>query len=229
VVLGRYPSGELDLAEQLPEVTMKVPAGLPMQLLERRPDLIAGFKTVEAARKRAGAAQKARLPNISLTASGGTRTEELGDALNDTFSIWSLAANVVQPLFYGGRLRASAARSRAVWEESLEDYRTLVLEAFRDVESALANETYLRKQVARLAEAEDESGAAERLAWDKYQNGTADITAVLDAERRAFEARSSHIETRSAYLINRVDLYLALGGDFELVDRVEEKPDKAER
>ena len=89
-------------------------------------------------------------------------------------------------------------------------------EAFRDVESALANEIYLLDQRDRLAEAVSESGSAERLAWDKYQSGTADITTVLDAERRAFEARSFHIETQSAYLIKRVDLYLALGGDFEM-------------
>ena len=216
IVLGRYPSGELALTDQLPAVTKMVAAGLPIQLLERRPDLIASFKEVEAARKRAGAAQKARLPSFTLSASGGTRTKELGDALNDTFSVWNLAAGVVQPLFQGGRLRATAARSHATWEESLEKYRTHVLKAFRDVESAMANELYLRKQVERLAEAVRESGAAERLSWDRYQKGTSDITTVLAAERRAFETRSAYIETQSAYLINRVDLYLALGGDFEL-------------
>jgi len=226
ILLGRYPSAELRLAEKLPELAVSVPAGLPIQLLERRPDLIAAFKEVEAARKHARADQKARLPNFTLSASGGTRSEELGDALDNSFSIWTLAASVVQPVFQGGRLRAAGERSRAAWEESLERYRTRVLEAFRDVESALANEAYLRKQVERLAEAATEAGAAERLAWDRYEGGTADITTVLDAQRRAFEARSSHIELQSAYMINRVDLYLALGGDFELKDQAEDMPEE---
>ena len=146
---------------------------------------------------------------------GGTGTREFSDLLNPERLFANLAGGIAQPITEGGRLRGSLALSEAERDEALHNYAQSTLEALREVETALAAERYLALQETALVEAAKQSDAAEELAVDQYGRGLVDIITVLDSQRRAFNAKSSLIGIRNERLQNRIDLYLALGGDFD--------------
>lgn len=214
VLLGDYPSGALEAAADLPKIVAPVPVGLPSELLERRPDLVAAERRLASADQRISQARKAFLPAISLTGSYGTSSSDLNDLLDSNFSVWSIAANLVQPIFQGGRLVGNLERAKARAVELLANYGQAALDAFNEVEKALAAEAFLDRRVAALQEASVESAEAEQTAWQRYQRGLTDIITVLESQRRAFESESAYIAARTQRLSNRVNLYLALGGDF---------------
>ena len=214
VIMGRYPAYKLALASDLPVITQPVPAGLPAELLERRPDIRAAERRLAAADSRLKVSKKNRLPAIRLTASGGTSTDDLSEILNTDFKVWSLVGNLAQPLFQGGRLAAEVDRSQAGREQALAEYGQTALQAFREVESALAAEVYLRKQESALRTGAKEALEAEELAWEQYQKGITDIVTVLESQRRAFDSKRQLLQISNQRLQNRIDLYLALGGDF---------------
>lgn len=214
VLVGSYPSGDFEFPDALPESARLIPAGLPSALLQRRPDLVIAERNLAASMKRVDEAKKTLLPAISLTGSYGTTSDDLSDLLDRSFSVWSLVGNLAQPIFQGGRLKAGVQRSEAVVQQRLADYAQAALTAFNEVEQALAAEIYLEQQKNYLRIAAEETQAAEILASKRYQKGLTDIITVLDSQRRSFESRSSYITVKLNRLINRIDLYLALGGDF---------------
>jgi len=183
--------------------------------LNRRPDLIAAERRFAASIERLKVSKKELLPTISLTANGNTGSTDLQDLLDIERLAWRIAGNLAQPIFQGGRLIAGIDLSKADRRLALELYAQAVLVAFQEVETLLAGETYLREEEEALRRAADESTSAEELAWQEYQRGLTDIITVLDSQRRAFNARSSHISVSNQRLQNRVNLHLALGGDFE--------------
>ncbi|MEM8952843.1 MAG: TolC family protein [Verrucomicrobiota bacterium] len=215
-LLGRYPSGDIDSALELPAIKGNVPPGLPSELLRRRPDLIAAEGRAEAAIERVKGAKKELLPVIRLTAGGGLSSDELADLLTLERLIWNIAASAVQPIFQGGRIVANIDLQKARADENIAEYADAVLIAFQEVESALAAEAYLREQLVALGVAADESVKAETLALDEYERGLVDIVTVLEAQRRSFNSQESLLQSRNLILQNRIDLYLALGGDFDL-------------
>lgn len=215
VLLGRYPSAHLAVEDNLPDLPQTIPAGLPADLLTRRPDLIAAERRLAAADKEYRATRKDLLPKISLTTSGGRSSPEFSDLLANNFSTWTLAGNLTQPIFQGGRIRANIDRSSALREQATANYHNAALNAFLEVETTLAAETYLLNEYEKLALASNEATAAETLAWDRYRNGTAESLETLDAQRTATAARSRLLTLRNFLLQNRVDLYLALGGTFQ--------------
>lgn len=219
VLIGAYPESAIPwhMAE-FPAITQDVPAGLPAAMLQRRPDLRVAERRLAAAQQRVGEARKALLPAIRLTGSYGTTSDALSDLVDNNLSIWNLAGNLAQPILQGGRLRAGVARAYAVAEQRLQEYGQAALTAFKEVEHALAADVYVRERLMHLQVTVDELRAAETLAWERYQKGLTDIITVLDTQRRAFEASSLRISVEAQHLINRVQLYLALGGSFELND-----------
>ena len=192
-----------------------LPAGIPGELVARRPDLASAERRLAASGELVTVARRARYPSISLTASGGTATQALGDLLDGNFSVWSLVGGLVQPLFQGGRIRANIARAEAVEDEGLNGFVSRVLLAYLEVERALAAEQFLAEQERALLDSSEQSKAAERLADDRYRTGLEDYITVLESQRRSFEAESSLIALRQSRLDNRVDLYLSLGGGFD--------------
>jgi len=216
VILGRYPAGRIKGGESLPSLKAEVPAGLPSELLQRRPDLVSAERRVAASGERVAEARKARLPSIRLTAAGGTSTDEFDELLNTNFKVWSLAGNVAQPIFQGGRLKAGVKRAEANYQESVANFAQTALRAFQEVESALTASVYLRAEEAALRAAAEESVGAEDLAWERYQKGLTDIITVLESQRRSFNARRALLQVSNQRLQNRIDLYLSLGGDFGL-------------
>ena len=215
VLLGLYPGRELQVPKELPDTPPPIPAGLPADLIDRRPDLAAAERRLAASDERYKAARRDRYPRFSLTATGGTSTKGLTDLVDGDFSVWSLAFNLLQPVFQGGRLRAAVDLTEAQADESLINYAAAALRAYSEVETTLAAEEYLSEREADLAYAAEQSRAAERLSEDRYGAGIENFITVLESQRRALTADGEWITARRQRLENRVDLYLALGGGFE--------------
>ncbi|MFQ5701107.1 MAG: efflux transporter outer membrane subunit [Acidobacteriota bacterium] len=215
-LLGRYPAGGLPLGRTLPDTPPPVPAGLPADLLARRPDLVSAERRLIAADQRLAAARRALYPRFSLTGSGGTSSNQLRDLVDSDFRVWSILGGIVQPLFQGGRLRRGIDRSRALVDEALEVFAGTALAAYREVESALAAERFLAQREHHLDLATRQARSARELAQDRYRRGLHDYITVLEAQRRALAEESSWLAARRSRLQNRVDLYLALGGGFSM-------------
>ena len=228
VILGQYADGEMETPAALPPLAPIVPAGLPADLIARRPDLAAAEREVAAAQARISVARADLLPRISLTAATGTSTDALRSLIDGSFGVWSLVGNVVQPLWQGGRLRAEVKGAEARGAEVLAQYATLALGAYAEVETALAAEEYLRERVGHLMESVQQARAAERLADERYRAGLEDYITVLDSQRSAVNAEGELIGIRRLRLENRVDLYLSLGGGFEQLDDPVQLSDEGE-
>jgi NodT family efflux transporter outer membrane factor (OMF) lipoprotein len=218
VVLGRYPARSLSVPTELPELARAVPAGLPAQVLERRPDLRAARERLLASGERLRGENKNLLPGIRLTAAGGTASSELSDLLDYDALVWRLVAGITQPLFQGGRLEAQRELAAAENQETWARYADSVLVAFREVEEALAAEDQLRAEAGALARAATEAREAALLALDRYRQGLTDIVTLLEAQRRAVNSESTRLRVERLRLENRVDLYVALGGPFAPAD-----------
>lgn len=215
-LLGRYPAGKIEGIGSLPRISRNVPAGLPSELLLRRPDLLAAESRIDAAMKELAASRKALLPSVAITADGGTAsTDDFGDLFNIQNLVWSIGANLTQPLYAGGRLRADIRLSEHQRNELIETYADTALNAFREVESALAAERFLSGQVSALSKAVTEARRAEELSLSQYEQGLVEILTLLESQRRAFDSESALLAVQLELLQNRVDLYLALGGDFD--------------
>ncbi|MGC6455944.1 MAG: efflux transporter outer membrane subunit [Coraliomargaritaceae bacterium] len=214
-LLGRYPSATISPNNSLNELPSAIPAGLPADLLQRRPDLIAAERRLSAAEKNFSATKKSRLPAISLTGTGGTRSGEFNELLDTDFSIWSLAGNLAQPIYQGGRIKANIERSAALRDQAEAVYRQTALRAFQEVETTLAAESYLQKEYQLQRLAAEQAKAAENLAWKRYRDGTTPFTDALESQRTANTVETNLIVLRNQLLQNRIDLYLALGGPFQ--------------
>ncbi len=215
VLLGMYPGRELKVPQVLPDAPPAIPAGLPADLISRRPDLAAAERRLAASDERFKAARRDRYPRFSLTASAGTSTKGLTELVNGDFSVWSLAFNILQPIFQGGRLRAAVDLAEAGADEALINYAGTALRAYSEVETALAAEEYLSGREADLALAAEQSRAAEKLSEERYGAGLENFITVLESQRRALQADGEWISSRRQRLENRIDLYLALGGGFQ--------------
>ncbi len=214
LLLGRYPAAEISIAKSLPEPEEDIPAGIPVSLLLRRPDVIAAERRLAAAGASLKQARAALFPRISLSAGGGTTTKEFSDLLNSDLVVWSLASNLLQPIFQGGRLRATVALMSAQQRLALAQYSQSALTAYTEVENALASVRYLSRQEEALRVATEEALESRRLAEQRYNTGLADLITVLEAQRRAYDAESQLLRIRRQKLDARIDLYLALGGGF---------------
>lgn len=219
-LVGGYPDADLaatlgpgHLAD-LPPPPPPPPVGVPSELLARRPDLAAAELRLAAAGFSVAEARANLYPQLRLTGSAGRRSQELEDLLDSDFTVWSLAANLLQPIFAGGRLRAGVDLSEAMFEEAAYGYASAVLTAFREVETSLAAHAFLEDQLAALAEAVEQAVAAQSQAEQRYAAGLVDVLVVLDSQRRALDARSRYLAVQRQLLENRVDLHLALGGGF---------------
>lgn len=213
ILLGRYPSGQI-AAANLPPLPGKVPAGLPSELLQRRPDILAAERRFAASGRRLSEARRALFPRLALTSSAGTATGDLSDLLNSDFGVWQLAGNLVQPILTGGRLRAEAAVRYSKETESLAELQKTVLNAFGEVENALAAERLLAERATALDSATSLARQADEAARADYAGGVSDLLTVLTAQTRLVQLRSQQLTLRRLRLENRVNLHLALGGDF---------------
>ena len=219
ILIGRYPAAAMELSQTLPNLTDQVPAGLPSELLLRRPDLVAMFELFHSAGYTYKEAKDASLPRIMLTASGGTRTDELSKVVTSDALLWNLAGNLTSPLLQRKKIRGNIALQETKVEEALANYKQKILKAFQEVEHALAAESLLTAEVMALHLAKNNSRSAEARALEGYEKGLTDITTLLTTQRRAFDTESQLLEISNQRLINRVDFYLALGGDLDVLPK----------
>ncbi len=216
LLVGRYPAAEIKVADQLSPMPPPAPVGMPSQLFERRPDVIAAERRVAVAFNRVGEARAAQLPRISLTAGGSNVSSEL-IVLKDTNNpVWSFGANLVAPLYQGGVLRAQVEIRTAEQKQAVADYARAGQRAFGEVEGALGAETALREREVILEATIRDSERALELAQIQYRVGTIDLRGVEQSQLAVYSARSSRVRVQSERLAQRVNLYLALGGGFDL-------------
>jgi NodT family efflux transporter outer membrane factor (OMF) lipoprotein len=214
VLLGRYPSASLAAAAVLPALPPPVPAGLPSELLERRPDVVAAERRVAAAFYRIHEAKAARLPSISLTASGSNLTSDFYVLQQRDNPVWSAGATLLAPIYRGGELQAQVQIRTAEQKQALAEYARAGLRAFSDVESALASEFTLRTREQILTQAVADHARALDFAWQRYRIGSVDLRAVSQQQLATFAAQATLLRVQSEARVQRVNLYLALGGDW---------------
>jgi NodT family efflux transporter outer membrane factor (OMF) lipoprotein len=212
ILLGRYPSAELDALAELPELSAIPPSGNPTLLLTRRPDIAAAEARVMAAGLRAEQARLAMLPSLRLTGSVSTTETDISDALDPTRVAARLIAGLAAPIFNGGSLDADRDAAVASARAAVENYAATTLTAWREVEDALAADTLLALQEDAQFRALEEARLAEELATRQYTNGLVSIFNLIDSQTRRLSAESSLISARSARASNRVSFHLALGG-----------------
>jgi len=215
VLLGRYPDGRVDSAAKLPVTPPLPPVGLPADIIRRRPDLVAAERQLAASIQRVDASQKALYPRFSLTASTGTSSDELRNLLDGDYLIWTIAGNLVQPLFQGGRLRARIDAEKGRAEEATARFAQQAIQAFSEVEIALATTSLLADREQALQKASEEAIEAVKVSHNRYAQGVENFLVVLESQRRALDAESAVLAVRRQRLTNRIDLHLALGGGFE--------------
>ncbi|MEZ5897122.1 MAG: efflux transporter outer membrane subunit [Parvularculaceae bacterium] len=214
VLLGRYPQAEIEAAENLPELPTLAGAGAPGDILARRPDLVAAEARMAASGLRARAARKQLLPRLTLTSQIGVGGPDLSDLFDPERLAGNIAAGLFQPIFQAGRVRATAKRQRALAEASLLNYAQTALQAYEEAENAIAAENFLAARESALKLAFEEAAAAEDLTERRYTSGTATIFNLLDAQTRRILSESQYIQAQQQRVSNRVQLYLAIGGDF---------------
>ncbi|MFT4439083.1 efflux transporter outer membrane subunit [Caballeronia sp. 15715] len=216
VLLGKTPSEFSMAANPLAPVNIRIPAGLPSSLLERRPDIAAAERAMAAANSRIGVAKAAYFPSLNITGSGGFESATLGDLFNwstRTFLLGPFAGTALSvPIFDGGRRKGNLANSRAVYEEESANYRQQVLVAFREVEDNLSDLRILETQMQTQSEAVNQSSRAAQLSRTQYTEGAINYLDVIDAQRTVLQSQRAAVQLAGVQAVSTVNLIRALGG-----------------
>jgi NodT family efflux transporter outer membrane factor (OMF) lipoprotein len=215
LLLGRYPAADLEAATSLPTVAAAAPAGVPAELLERRPDVIAAERRVAAAFSGTEQARAARLPRISLSASVSYLDSDLLVLQDVNNPIWGLGVGLVMPLYAGGALAAQVELKTAEQKAAVAQYASVGLKAFGEVEKALAAEQAAVDRLAILEAQVSDGERALELENIRYRVGSTDLRSVTQQQLALFSARSSLLSVQADRVSQRVNLYLALGGGFD--------------
>ncbi len=214
ILLGRYPDNQLDLPNKAPTLSIDIPLQLPLTLLERRPDIEASRHALLSQQANLGVAKANRLPSLSLRGTYGASNQRLRDVLNGDDVFWSAVAGIAAPLFQGGQLAAEQRRQQALLAASVADYKSTVLNAISEVEQSIDNELLIKERLEAARRADQISQQAERQAFESYVAGLSNLNTWLQAQRTAFDRQSQLAQLETELLKNRINFYLALGGDF---------------
>lgn len=193
-------------------VMAALPAGLPSELLTRRPDIRQAEQQLIAANANIGAARAAFFPNISLTAQAGTASGELSGLFKSGSWGFSIAPSLLMPLFDAGRNQANLDSSKAGRSIAVAQYEKAIQTAFREVSDALAGQATLGEQTQALRLQAQAEAARLQLSDLRYRNGVSSYLDLLDAQRSLFTAQQALVQVRLQQLQNQVTLYKALGG-----------------
>jgi multidrug efflux system outer membrane protein len=216
LLLGENPSsvprGSSLTAQNLPP---EVPAGLPSELLERRPDIRAAEEALIAANAQIGVARAAYFPQLSLSGLIGGQSTQLASLFNGAHSAWTLAPQVSQPIFTAGRLKSNVRLAQAQRESAIVQYQKAIQTAFSEVSNSLIAHQRVResreRQEALVVALQDRL----RLAYIRYRGGVDTQLDALDADRDLFQAELTLSQIRLSELLTVVQLYKALGGGWE--------------
>ena len=223
ILLGQNPGPILRSAEsakksvQVPDI----PAGLPSELLQRRPDVRKASQDLAAQTARIGVAEAQRFPSLNLTGSLGLVSPELDDFVSSDNKSWGVGASLLGPIFDAGRSKSRVEAEIARTEQLLNQYELTVLEALREVEDTLVDIRTFRDE-ARAREAQKKAArSAARLSRARYDGGVTSYLEVLESERSQFRAELLSSSTRREQVVAIVSLYKALGGGWPSTEEVE--------
>jgi multidrug efflux system outer membrane protein len=197
-----------------PQVVVGLQAGVPSEVLVRRPDVLAAEHALLAANASIGAARAAFFPSISLTAFGGTASAELGGLFQAGSQSWSFAPRINLPIFQGGALRASLDAAKIRKSIEVARYERAIQGAFREVSDALVSQGWIEEQLAALTARVTAESRRYALSERRYRGGVDSYLTVLTAQRDLYVARQQLIQTQLARHTNLIDLYKALGGGY---------------
>ena len=215
VLIGRYPSGELKIAEAFAPLPPPIAPGLPSALLERRPDIVAAERRVLAAFRTQEAAKLALLPSFSFTLEGGRLSDPLLSVLGLNPWLIHAVAGMFVPIYQGGALRAQIKIATAQEEQSVAYFGGVALNAFGEVETALTNEQLYDQRLPYAEDAVRDHSEAVRIADLRYKAGSMDLLSLLQLQEGQLQSQADLIKLRNAQLANRINLHLALGGSFD--------------
>ena len=215
LLLGRYPATELRARPDLPPLPGPVPAGLPLQMLERRPDMVAAERRVAAAFNRVGQAKAAELPAIRLTGNVGYIDSDILQLKQDYDNPSAgVGAKIVAPIYTGGGLQAQVELMNAQQREAVAQYARLALRAIGDVEESLAAARTLVERESLLQAVRADQQRALELAQTAYRVGKQDLRSVEQQQLSLYATRVNLLRVRGEQLSQRVSLHLSLGGSF---------------
>jgi len=216
-LLAGKPLTNLPAAQALSEqnIVTEIPAGVPSDLLERRPDIRAAEQRLKSSNANIGAARAAFFPRISLTASTGTSSNALSGLFEAGSRNWSFVPQLVLPIFDAGRNNANLSLAEVRNNAAIADYEKTIQVAFREVADALVARAALDEQIDAQRAVQEATAERLKLADLRYQNGVASSLEVLDAQRELFSAQQALVQARLLRLTNAIDLYRSLGGGVE--------------
>ena len=215
ILLGRYPAAAAAITPRLPGFPGEVPAGLPSELLERRPDVVAAERRVAAAFNRIGEAKAARLPRIALTTGVSAISSDLFLLQDHDNPVWNVGANLVAPLFTGGALKRQVEIRTSEQKQAIAEYAAVGLRAFGEVENALAAEIAARQREQLLLAVLSDSQQALGIVQTQFKVGSTDLRFVEQRQLALTSTMSALIRVQTEQRVQRVNLHLALGGNFE--------------
>jgi len=213
-LLGRYPAAALEAPSRFTALLPPLPVGLPSELLERRPDVVAAERRVAASFNLVEQSKVAQLPRIALTANLSNLSSQLFVLQNQDNPVFSLGANLAAPLFQGGALRANVDVRTAEQAQAVADFARTAQRAFGEVENALASEAAARDRAPILTRAVAENARAVELAGVRYRVGSGDLRGVLQQQLALYGSQAALVRVEGEQRVQRVNLHLALGGDF---------------
>ncbi|HXD07335.1 MAG TPA: efflux transporter outer membrane subunit [Burkholderiaceae bacterium] len=212
VLVGRNP-GPVERGRTIDElVAPPVPAGLPSELLERRPDLRQAEQAMIAANARIGAARALYYPSISLTGMFGYASHSLSDLFNGPSRVWSYAGAITAPIFTAGGIAGQVQSAEGAQREAQAGYQKAIQNAFQDTENALSGVKRSAESLDALRQQVDALRTYARLARLRYDGGYTSYLEVLDSERSLFNAELQLAQSQAAALSRHIALYKALGG-----------------
>ena len=192
-----------------------MPAGLPSELLERRPDVVAAERRVAAAFNRVGEAKAARLPTIALTTGVSSISSELFVLQDHDNPVWNLGASLLVPLYKGGALKTQVEIRTVEQKQAVAAYASIGLRAFGEVENALSAEIAARDRERILAETLSHSQRALEIVQTQFKVGSTDLRFVNERQLALNTTSAALIRVQAEQRVQRVNLHLALGGSFE--------------
>ncbi|MCE5247157.1 efflux transporter outer membrane subunit, partial [bacterium] len=192
--------------------TKDVSAGLPSEVLERRPDIMQAERTLRAADANIGVARAAFFPRIALTANAGVASADLSNLFKGGTGAWTFAPQATLPIFGAGRLKGNLAAAKAERGIALAQYERAIQGAFREVADALALRGTVDERIAAQEALVAATGASQRISEQRFRTGISSYLDVLDAQRTLYDAQKALISVRLAKADNNVTLYKVLGG-----------------
>ncbi len=225
VLIGEPPSGfTLPAVAGIPQA-QAIPAGLPSQLLLRRPDLLAAERQVAASNAQIGVAESAYFPDLTLSAEGGWHGPSFAGLIAAPNEFWSIGPSLAETLFDGGARSAQVAQSQAVYQQTVAQYRQLSLQALQQVEDQLAATSILAEEAQLQQQAVNAAEESLRLVTNQYKAGIVSYLNVVTAQAAAYTARNTYLQIEGQRLNASVALIQAMGGGWGEVIQAASTPD----